>query len=231
MSVYQVVVGNAGQVHEGHVLEVANDVFTEYLQQSRLGRGRVAGEPVYLMKDGELVLSSEDLPKTPTVEERLAKLETGFRDAKLNFIMTDEFDSLFEKAARDADLITDKDVEQDYVRDDELDLRIERWVDDSDLVGKDDLRGYVTEDSLTQEIETALEDTDLVKEVTAGAVEAAMTQLDRKLNRYVTVDRLDERENKLIQMFAGQIEILAATARNLTFLERLRWLLTGKVTR
>jgi hypothetical protein len=51
---YEVIVGNIGRVHEGGNFIRACGVFVDYMRQSDKGVGRAAGEPVYLMKDGDV---------------------------------------------------------------------------------------------------------------------------------------------------------------------------------
>lgn len=51
---YEVIVGNIGRVHEGGNFIRACGVFVDYMRQSNQGVGRAAGEPVYLMKDGDV---------------------------------------------------------------------------------------------------------------------------------------------------------------------------------
>ena len=52
---YEVVVGNIGTVYRGTDQDEAGRRFRSYVQDSRNGYGRVAGEPVTLFKDGEIV--------------------------------------------------------------------------------------------------------------------------------------------------------------------------------
>jgi len=54
MSKYQVTVGNVGTVYDGDDQQKADEMFDEYVEQSRSGYGRAAHEPVCLMNvDGE----------------------------------------------------------------------------------------------------------------------------------------------------------------------------------
>ena len=51
--VYSVTVGNIGQTYLGNSEEIAQKVFTDYVQQSLGNCGRVAGESVTMWQDGE----------------------------------------------------------------------------------------------------------------------------------------------------------------------------------
>lgn len=55
MSVYQVIVGNLGTVHETENERDALFCARTYVDRSKGGHGRCAGEPVTVLKDGELV--------------------------------------------------------------------------------------------------------------------------------------------------------------------------------
>ena len=57
-STYEVNVGNIGNIACADEAE-ANETFNEYVEQSKSGRGRAAGESVILMKDGEPVKEHE----------------------------------------------------------------------------------------------------------------------------------------------------------------------------
>jgi hypothetical protein len=52
---YAVVVGNIGTVHEGSDLKEAEDVFDEYVGQSKSGLGYGGKEDVALFEDEEIV--------------------------------------------------------------------------------------------------------------------------------------------------------------------------------
>lgn len=52
---WEVVVGNLGVVYEDYNLFWANSYFNTYVGQSRRGEGRVAGENVTLLCDGEIM--------------------------------------------------------------------------------------------------------------------------------------------------------------------------------
>ena len=56
---YTVIVGNIGKVGEFLDLEPAKKRFWAYRSMSVKGYGRTAGEPVYLMHDGEVIDSHE----------------------------------------------------------------------------------------------------------------------------------------------------------------------------
>lgn len=51
---WQVVVGNVGTVEDTSDRARAHDIYWVYVQYSDAGVGRAAGEPVYLMCDGEI---------------------------------------------------------------------------------------------------------------------------------------------------------------------------------
>jgi len=53
MAIYAVICGNIGRVHTGNNPTDANDMYDEYVRQSKAGSGRAANESVYLMKDGQ----------------------------------------------------------------------------------------------------------------------------------------------------------------------------------
>jgi hypothetical protein len=53
MANWEVIVGNIGTVYSGNNPTDANDMYDEYVRQSKAGSGRAAGESVYLMEDGE----------------------------------------------------------------------------------------------------------------------------------------------------------------------------------
>jgi hypothetical protein len=55
MSAYQVTVGNVGTVYDGDSPSDAAMTFIAYADMSADGRGRAAGEPVTLWRDGEPV--------------------------------------------------------------------------------------------------------------------------------------------------------------------------------
>lgn len=56
MSHYEVIVGNIGQVYEGNKPIDARKVYGIYKRKSLSGDGRAAGEPVTVLKDGEIDL-------------------------------------------------------------------------------------------------------------------------------------------------------------------------------
>lgn len=56
---FAVIVGNVGIVYEGKSKRDANVTFREYAKMSADGYGRVGGEPVVLMKDGEPLKSRD----------------------------------------------------------------------------------------------------------------------------------------------------------------------------
>lgn len=56
MTTYTVVVGNLGLVWEGNNLITARAVHKTYTHQSLCGIGRVAYEPVTLLRDGDIYL-------------------------------------------------------------------------------------------------------------------------------------------------------------------------------
>jgi hypothetical protein len=51
---WQVIAGNAGTVYTGGDDKLAKQAFDQYVELSKAGSGRVAGEPVSLWCDGEL---------------------------------------------------------------------------------------------------------------------------------------------------------------------------------
>lgn len=51
--VYRVIVGNVGTVHDSLDRQAAENCYFEYVTRSSTGYGRVAGEPVSLLQDGE----------------------------------------------------------------------------------------------------------------------------------------------------------------------------------
>ena len=55
MPLYEVTVGNIGTVYRGALETTARTEFNEYVRLSKAGFGRVAGEPVTLFKDGEII--------------------------------------------------------------------------------------------------------------------------------------------------------------------------------
>ena len=54
MKAFQVVVGNVGQVFDGSNYMQARTTYAKYIEQSKAGYGRVAGEPVTLFHKGEI---------------------------------------------------------------------------------------------------------------------------------------------------------------------------------
>ena len=56
MANYEVYVGNIGMVYSGSVVADVERVWRVYLDQSKNTRqGRVSGEPVTIMQDGEII--------------------------------------------------------------------------------------------------------------------------------------------------------------------------------
>ena len=55
MANYEVIVGNIGKVYEGGFYQSALDEFKVYEGRSIAGDGKAAGEPVTLLKDGEIM--------------------------------------------------------------------------------------------------------------------------------------------------------------------------------
>jgi hypothetical protein len=53
--VYEVVVGNVGQVWKGHEYTEALHHYVDYVDRSKTGRGRAGNEPVTLMENGEII--------------------------------------------------------------------------------------------------------------------------------------------------------------------------------
>ena len=66
MNTYEIIVGNIGNVHEGHNRKEAEKKFNFYVKDSKTGLGRSGNEPVYLMKNGEPV--KEHSPLVPITE-------------------------------------------------------------------------------------------------------------------------------------------------------------------
>jgi len=58
---YQVIVGNIGNVYDGEDKAEALENFREYYAQSKEKYGRAAGEPVFLMVDGEPIDSVDQV--------------------------------------------------------------------------------------------------------------------------------------------------------------------------
>lgn len=56
---YEVVVGNVGTVYRGADEKVANVAFDTYVDLSKSGHGRAAGEEVSFFEDGDLVKEFE----------------------------------------------------------------------------------------------------------------------------------------------------------------------------
>lgn len=54
MDRFQVIVGNIGTVHSSNNWGMACKDYGDYKKQSKDGYGRAAGEPVTMMKDGEI---------------------------------------------------------------------------------------------------------------------------------------------------------------------------------
>ena len=54
MANYQIVVGNIGTIYNGANLKVAKTLYKEYVEQSKLNLGKVAGEPVTLFHNDEI---------------------------------------------------------------------------------------------------------------------------------------------------------------------------------
>lgn len=57
--VFEVIVGNVGTVHTGNDYATARKEYCIYVDVSKAGVGRAAGESVYLMKDGEPVMAHQ----------------------------------------------------------------------------------------------------------------------------------------------------------------------------
>jgi hypothetical protein len=57
MAMFEVIVGNIGMVYSGSDMELSNRMFEDYAIMSKLGSGRVAGENVALLQDGECIRS------------------------------------------------------------------------------------------------------------------------------------------------------------------------------
>ncbi len=55
MAHYEILVGNVGKAHETDSEAEARNVFNIYVKRSREWNGRCGGEPVTLMRDGEIV--------------------------------------------------------------------------------------------------------------------------------------------------------------------------------
>jgi hypothetical protein len=53
---YELIAGNVGMVHQGNDKEMAHCLFVDYVERSQSGRGRAAGEPITLLKNGEILL-------------------------------------------------------------------------------------------------------------------------------------------------------------------------------
>lgn len=58
---YQIIVGNIGTTYDGDNWIEALRQYGEYKRQSKAKYGRCAGEPVAIMKDGE-IMSKYDYP-------------------------------------------------------------------------------------------------------------------------------------------------------------------------
>lgn len=55
----EVVVGNIGSVYVGDNPSVAEQTYDRYVERSLEGIGRAGAEPVYYMRDGEIVKAHE----------------------------------------------------------------------------------------------------------------------------------------------------------------------------
>jgi len=78
MKTYTVVVGNIGTVHTVNNYANACKEFSEYRDQSRLGYGRAAYEPVTLYEDGEPKLEHFPKLRVPSIKD-LASLITAIK--------------------------------------------------------------------------------------------------------------------------------------------------------
>ena len=60
---YEVVVGNLGMAYSGRDKKAAQETYDDYVYQSKAGYGRIAGEPVTMLCDGEPCQNHEGAPQ------------------------------------------------------------------------------------------------------------------------------------------------------------------------
>lgn len=100
---YQVIVGNIGTVYGGTDKEDAESNFNVYVEQSKSRSGRVGGEQVTLLKDGELAkeYTGPDVAMVAMIRELIAISAEWYGDR-------DDLSGILETAPSD---FTDSDIE------------------------------------------------------------------------------------------------------------------------
>jgi hypothetical protein len=94
MSEYSVIVGNVGTVHTGASKRKAAGIFREYVKASKLGSGRMGGEPVTLTDtDGEPIREYTPRLPLPSVGELAALVRAVKADIGDEY-RADEYDTV-----------------------------------------------------------------------------------------------------------------------------------------
>lgn len=181
------------------------------------------------------------MKETVTVADVDEKVEEAIQDKGL--MSETEVDSAIETAIENADFVSKNDFDPDEFDADEFvkssDFDPDEYVKASDFDPDDyvkasdfDESDFVKKDDLADEVKEVLEDADIIQNVAAGAARGA-AQSARELARelgaaYVTkaefgglvhdAERTEDSVGKLNALLAGT-----------SFVQRLRWLLTGKL--
>jgi len=74
---YEVIVGNIGTVHDGCDAYKAASIYNRYVDLSKGGHGRAAGETVTLQRDGEIVQEHWEEERESLEEMREREREIG----------------------------------------------------------------------------------------------------------------------------------------------------------
>jgi len=60
-----------------------------------------------------------------------------------------------------------------FVREDDFDDMVEKYLKDADILERDDVSNFVSEDDLSAKVQETIEELDLVRDIAAGAAEGA----------------------------------------------------------
>lgn len=153
---------------------------------------------------------------TIALERALATLRTDIENyVGHECVLADDLEGEVERLIDDADLLTQRDAEREYVTESDMESAIESALDDGDYAKRDELEDAVSE---------ALGDAEIVKDAAAGAVAAMLAQRDKfatKAEMAALVQALEDRLN------ADAPKRLADLVQGLTFTQRVRLLFGG----
>lgn len=162
---YTVNTKRLGQIYTSQYDHMAEVEYKRIVEESQSGIGQYAWDDITLMSDNEVINAHSGMESWMTVME--LKL-----DAKMD---SDEFDEKFEHSCKEADLVDERQMENEIEEAPDQLVKDNEWLDSSEVEKIVDDR--VDDHDFSEEVTNALEDTKLVQEVATqvaiGAARAA----------------------------------------------------------